>query len=100
MDTCIITELRTTIHQMSNKHNATFFNNRVKMYFGVSSLSGLPEHEQVKKMNEFWKQFLEPIPNTTFIRSWLTPCNSVAEYVHLFYHNWGIEVINLGVLHK
>ena len=68
-----------------------------KKYFGIASLSGMPEEDQIKKMNRFMRDTLEPLPNTTAIRAWLENGNNMNEYLYLFKTNWATAIIQLGV---
>lgn len=68
-----------------------------KHHFGVSSMDGLADKEQIKKMNKFLKKVLETIPNTTFIRSWLEDIDSMDEYLLHFKNSWARDLVILGV---
>jgi hypothetical protein len=77
---------------------AVIFKRKAKRFFGVGNLDGMPDADQVKKMNAFWRHVLDPIPGTISIRAWLENINSVDEYITLFHKNWCKDVIKTGAL--
>lgn len=95
---CVIFLSKEIIQAHGGDVAANNFKCRAKTFFGVSNLDGMPEPEQIKRINQFWRQLLEPVPNTTFIRTWLEDSNNLNEYILLFNNNWCKDVITSGAL--
>jgi hypothetical protein len=94
---CIIHQSADALQEVGSQEVATRFKKEAKKFFGINNLDGLPPGEQIKKMNQFWRHKLEPVPNTTFIRSWLEDHDNMHEYMMFFERNWSREIVKLGV---
>lgn len=97
---CIVRLCAEVIIAHGGPDAAVVFKRKAKRYFGVNNLDGLTDVEQIKRMNAFWRNLLDPIPNTVFIRAWLENINSIDEYITLFHKNWCSDVIKTGALRK
>ena len=58
----------------------------------------LNPNEQISLYNDFWRNLLKSIPNSTELRAWLCEGNSILAYLNAFEENWVNEVIITGVL--
>ncbi len=76
------------------------FRREASLFFGVCNLDGIQSSDQIKKMNNFMKRRLEPIPNTTFIRAWLEDIDNIDEYIFHFKSNWCGDIIKIGVFNE
>ena len=62
------------------------------------SLEKLPETEQIKLINIFWRKQLLVIPGTTGIRAWLCEGDSIAAYITAFEKHWVHDLQVIGLL--
>lgn len=84
--------------QFGNKYGEKLREIFLKDKYGEFNLSYNCEAVQIKIMNEFWRELLSNIPNTTFIRTWLMDSDSIDSYLNDFRNTWSKEIINIGVL--
>lgn len=94
---CLLHAMANIFLQLGDEKASKKFLAAGKRYFGVQNLSGLPDEDQIKKVNRFIRSTLEPIPNTTSTRAWLENGNNMNEYLYLFQVNWAKDIIQLGV---
>ena len=97
---CAVRGTTKIINEIAGKEAGTRFKYKAKKFLGIRDLGGMSEEEQIKKMNAFWRETLEPIPETTFIRSWLENSGNLDEYLDLFESEWAKDVIAVGALDK
>lgn len=97
---CIIHRTIDVLTEQGGPEVAQQFKRLIKKHTGINNLDGLPDADQIYRVNCFWKSLLEPIPNTTFIRSWLENGSNINEYILLFKMNWCKDVLASGALNR
>lgn len=94
---CLLHGMANVLTSIGDEKAAKKFLALGKQYFGVANLAGMPDADQISKVNRFLRTTLEPIPNTTSIRAWLENGQNMQEYLYLFQTNWARDIIQLGV---
>lgn len=94
---CIIKTIESSLSERYGKTVGQKFRKDVKRTYGLDRLYGLPEHEQIRWINRYWRQKFSPMADTVELRSWVEDITDTNEYIHLFRTYWMEKVYRTGV---
>jgi hypothetical protein len=83
----IVDKMLILLDEKIGKHESQYFsqliNDHLEEYVKLP-IGELSDEDQIKVMNDFWRNFLFDLPNTIGLRVWLVNTYSLNNYIEIF----------------
>lgn len=94
---CIIKEIETALSNSYGDKVGRKFRADVKRTYGISRLHGMPQVDQIRWINRYWRQKFGPMAGTMQLRQWIEDISDTNEYLNVFRAHWMNKVYQTGV---